>query len=222
VRFTRWRRRRFFALLEESGNVRMAAELAGVGIKAVYRLRMKEPGFAARMEEAKEKAGARLDRSEVGPSTALHAVPLPRKSGGGIEDGLVVRRGAGGRLRLVAAGPHRWEKRHDEIFLVHFRGTGNVTAAARAAGFTAKAAHDRRKANPGFAVAWERALPEAEMRLNGRLLEEAMRWSGETYEDTLAAEPPPPPDAWLALAALRYWDRKKAGRTRRPTPREGE
>src|SRR3954470_25004372 len=39
VRFTRWRRRRFFALLEKGGNVRMACELAGVGLGCVYRLR---------------------------------------------------------------------------------------------------------------------------------------------------------------------------------------
>ncbi|MEA3029180.1 MAG: hypothetical protein QOG13_505 [Sphingomonadales bacterium] len=34
VRFTRWRRRRFFALLEESGCVRLACELSGVSAAA--------------------------------------------------------------------------------------------------------------------------------------------------------------------------------------------
>lgn len=32
VPFTPWRRRRFFALLEESGNVRVACALSGAGL----------------------------------------------------------------------------------------------------------------------------------------------------------------------------------------------
>ena len=60
IRVTRWRRRRFFALLEESGNVRMAAELSGLGLGAIYRLRRVEPGFTERMAAAREVASARL------------------------------------------------------------------------------------------------------------------------------------------------------------------
>ncbi|MEA3047105.1 MAG: hypothetical protein QOJ53_1437 [Sphingomonadales bacterium] len=52
VRFTRWRRRRFFALLEESGCVRLACELSGVGMGCIYRLRRTEPGFVAKMAAA--------------------------------------------------------------------------------------------------------------------------------------------------------------------------
>jgi hypothetical protein len=50
ARFTRWRRRRFFALLAESGNVRVACELSGVGLGCIYRLRRTEPGFVALMD----------------------------------------------------------------------------------------------------------------------------------------------------------------------------
>ncbi|HMJ05342.1 MAG TPA: hypothetical protein VK474_03710, partial [Chthoniobacterales bacterium] len=67
VRFTRWRRRRFFALLEESGNVRMAAELAGAGLGCIYRLRRVEPGFTERMAEARGRASARLAGYGHGP-----------------------------------------------------------------------------------------------------------------------------------------------------------
>ena len=62
VRFTRWRRRRFFALLSESGNVRAAAELSGVGLGCIYRLRRTEAGFVAAMAAAKDAADARLGR----------------------------------------------------------------------------------------------------------------------------------------------------------------
>jgi hypothetical protein len=88
VRFTRWRRRRFFALLAEGGNVRVACELSRVGLGCVYRLRQTEPRFVALMAAAVAEADARLalrqarDRreGEEGPSTALHAVPLPTAS----------------------------------------------------------------------------------------------------------------------------------------------
>lgn len=39
----------------------MAAELAGVRVRAIYRLREREPGFSERMAEAVAKANARLD-----------------------------------------------------------------------------------------------------------------------------------------------------------------
>ena len=202
IRFTRWRRRRFLGLLEESGNARMAAELAGVGIKAVYRLRTKEPAFAAAMDAARAAADRRMARGDA-------ASPESER------DGLAVRRGPGGRLRLMAAGPHSWEPRHDSAFLLHLRGNGNVAASARAIGFTPKAAHDRRKARPAFAAAWRPALREARMRLESRLLEAAMAAAGVTYCEAFEGEPPEGKfDPWLALAALKYWDRRK----RRPGP----
>lgn len=148
MRFTRWRRRRFFALLAESGNVRMAAELAGVGLGCVYRLRRVETGFTERMVAAREVANSVLrDTSSTGS-----AAPQDERTG------LVIRRGRGGHLRVMAAGPHWWEARHDAIFLGHLAATGNVAYAAQATGFTPKVAHDRRKARPDFAAGWEKAL----------------------------------------------------------------
>ena len=69
VRATRWRRRRFFALLEETGQVRLASELSGLGLGCIYRLRRVEPGFGERMIEAREAASRRVgaDRWEEPP-----------------------------------------------------------------------------------------------------------------------------------------------------------
>ena len=69
VLFTRWRRRRFFALLEESGNVRVACALSGTGLGCIYRLRRVEAGFSERMAAAKDVASRRLaaDEGEAGP-----------------------------------------------------------------------------------------------------------------------------------------------------------
>jgi hypothetical protein len=205
VLFTRWRRRRFFALLEESGNVRVACELSGVGLGCIYRLRRVEAGFSEKMAAAKDVASARLRaKEEAGPRLS---------PGNGEElDGLVIRRGPGGRLRLMDPGPHWWEPRHDEIFLVHLRATGNIAASARAAGFTAKVAHDRRKKLPAFDAACEKALAESEMRLGDVLLKEAAKWSAAAYDDAFAAEPPEELDVDRALAMLTYWNRKGKGR----------
>ena len=196
--------------------MRVACALSGMGLGCIYRLRRTEAGFSERMAAAKDVASRRL-AARGGPRTPLHParrgpLPLP-KSGEGIEgNGLVVRRGVGGRLRLMDPGPHWWEPRHDEIFLVHLRATGNVTASARAAGFTAKVAHDRRKALPAFDAACEGALAEAEMRLGDVLHKEAAKWSAADYDDAFAAEPPEELDVDRALAMLTYWNRKGKGR----------
>lgn len=206
VLFTRWRRRRFFALLEESGNVRVACALSGAGLGCIYRLRRVEPGFSERMAAAKDVASRRLAGRD------MSACPHPEGRGGFGDDGLVVRRGVGGRLRLMDPGPHHWEARHDEIFLVHLRATGNVTASARAAGFTAKVAHDRRKRLPAFDAACEKALAESEMRLESVLHKEAAKWSAARYDAAFAVEPPEELDVDRALAMLTYWNRKGKGR----------
>ena len=198
VRMTSWRRRRFLALLAECGNVRAAAELAGVGIGAVYRLRRKDPDFAAHMTAAMAEASARLGAA-----------------GGSDPDfaGLVVRRGAGGQLQLMAPGRPWWEPdRHDEIFLRALRGTGNVEASARAAGFTKKVAYDQMKARPAFAAASRRARAEAVPRLNDLLALQAVRWSRAADDEAFEGEPLDERDVDRALRTLEYWDRQKKRR----------
>lgn len=170
VRFTRWRRRRFFALLEESGNVRVACELAGVGLGCIYRLRRTEPGFIQLMEAAVAKADVVLrDAGSTGS-------PAPQDERG-FEEDLVIRRGIGGRLRLIAPARRWWTARHDAIFFGHLRATGNVAWSARATGFTPKTAYNRRDRLPGFARMWERMLDEAEPRLDAQLTAEALKGS---------------------------------------------
>jgi hypothetical protein len=124
---------------------------------------------------------------------------------------VIPRRPPGGGTGFIAA------TRHDEIFLVHLRGTGNVTASARAAGFTAKVAHDRGRKLPAVDAACEAALAEAEMRLGDLLHKEAAKWSAAAYDDAFAAEPPGELDVDRAPAMLTCWNRKGKGRgPRRP------
>jgi hypothetical protein len=206
VRMTRWRRRRFLMLLAECGTVRVAADLAGVGIGAVYRLRKKEPGFAAEIVAAKAAASARLAARRDDGSDS----PFPEERGE--LAGLVIRRGAGGQLRLIAPGRPWWEPRHDGIFLRALRGTGNVTAAARAAGFTPKVAYDRMKACPAFAAACAAARAEANPRLEDLLALQSVRWSRAAYDEAFEGEPLDEHDVERAIRTLEYWDRKERRR----------
>ena len=175
VRFTRWRRAHFFRVLAETGHAQMAAEAAGVSLGCVYRLRRVEAGFAAKMAAAVEEADRRLEESEKearGRSQATVPAAAPTA--------LVVRRGIGGRLRVMAAGERWWTERHDQVFLDHLRATGNVAASARAAGFSAKTAWNRRERLPRFARAMDEARDDADLALEFRL---AVRPEGGLGDD---------------------------------------
>jgi hypothetical protein len=223
VRFTRWRRRRFFALLAESGNVRVACELSGVGLGCVYRLRQTEPGFVALMAAAVAAADEKLalrqaqDRreGEEAPPPASSRSPSPANAGDDLEDGdLVIRRGIGGRLRAMAAGTRWWAARHDAVFLGYLRATGNVTHAARAAGFTKKAAYDRRKRMPSFARAWDEALPEAERRLSARQAAEAQTAAATMEPGAYEPDDPAAFDVDLAIRMVQRWQGERARQDR--------
>src|SRR5687767_1518127 len=178
VRFTRWRRAHFFRVLEETGHVQMAAEAAGVSLGCIYRLRRVEAGFTEKMIAAAAKADARLERGEPGVTVT---------SDSHSQQALVIRRGIGGRLRVMAAGRHWWTGRHDAIFFAHLRATGSVAASARAAGFTPKSAWNRRERLPGFARAMDEAREDADLALEFQLSVQAQGGPGDDYR----AEPEP-------------------------------
>lgn len=220
VRFTRWRRRRFFALLAESGNVRMACALSGVGLGCIYRLRGTEPGFIARMEAAVAKADRGLSGQKDKGAPPPHFVGEDLEGEGWTvapppaEDDVVLRRGIGGRLRVMAAGTRWWTARHDAIFLGHLRETGNVARAARAAGFTPKTAYNRRKRLPSFARAWDAALDDAEPRLEERAMAEVLKGSWGMEEGAYDPGEPERFDFDQALRLLTWRDKRRRRRER--------
>jgi len=218
VRFTRWRRRRFFALLEESGNVRVACELAGVGLGCIYTLRRREPGFIALMEAAAAKAdGVLRDGGSPGSSPGPPASRNERER----DEDLVIRRGIGGRLRLMAPANRWWSARHDAIFFGHLRATGNVAYAARATGFTPKTAYNRRDRLSAFARMWEQMLDEAQPRLDARLTAEALKGDW-TFRGEI--EEPGEPETFDVDQALRLltWREKRRLRRERAEKERGK
>lgn len=206
VRFTRWRRAHFFRVLEETGHAQMAAAAAGVSLACIYRLRRLEPGFTEKMKAAVAEADRRLEEGQS-PST----VPSDR-----LQQALVIRRGRGGRLRVMAAGRHWWTERHDGAFLGHLRATGNIAASARAAGFTPKSAWNRRERLPGFAQAMDEAREDADMALQFQLMGQTQGKRGDDFDGTGAGI-----DSYQAMRTLTFRANRKLGRhspRRRPPP----
>jgi len=210
VRFTRWRRAHFFRVLEETGHVQMAAEAAGVSLGCIYRLRRVEAGFTQKMVAAVEKADgvlrqARDERigAEEGQSGDGQVTVTISK-----QQALVIRRGRGGRLRVMAAGRHWWTERHDALFFAHLRATGSVAASARAAGFTPKTAWNRRERLPGFARAMDEAREDADLALEFQLSVEAQGKRGDDYRP--GTEPGVP--AEQAMRTLSFRENRRRGK----------
>lgn len=215
VRFTRWRRAHFFRVLEETGHVQMAAEAAGVSLGCIYRLRRVEPGFTEKVTAAVEKADGVLRQArdespgqEKGRSGDGHVTGTGGTVTGGKQQALVIRRGIGGRLRVMAARRHWWTERHDAIFFACLRETGNVAGSARATGFTPKTAWNRRERLPGFAKAMDEAREDADLSLEFQLSVEAQRNRGDDYRP----ESEPGVSAEQALRTLSFRENRKRGK----------
>jgi hypothetical protein len=185
-------------VLEETGHVQMAAAAAGVSLGCIYRLRRVEPGFTDKMAAAVARADRRLAGGQSGDSD----VTVNRG-----QEALVIRRGRGGRLRVMAAGRRWWTERHDAIFLAHLRATGSVAAAARAAGFTPKSAWNRRERLPGFARAMDEAREDADLELLFQLAVGAHAGRGDDFDGAQSGA-----DAEQAMRILTFRANRSLGK----------
>lgn len=223
LRFTRWRRAHFFRVLEETGHVQMATEAAGVSLGCIYRLRRTKAGFTGKMIAAVAKADGVLRQARDGSSaeggrSGDRHVTVTRAR----QQALVIRRGRGGRLRVMAAGRRWWTERHDAVFFAHLRATGSVAAAARAAGFTPKTAWNRRERLPSFARAMDEVRKDADLALEFQLSVQAQRGKGDDYRAQGDSHPGQsqvtvPTDQ--AMRTLRFRENRKRGRH---SPRRAE
>ncbi|HWH16743.1 MAG TPA: hypothetical protein VNT77_00165 [Allosphingosinicella sp.] len=212
-RFTPARRARFLEVLALTGNLRAAAEEIGVHRRSVERRRDRDPAFAVDWAAAIEAATARLSEAQG---------QFEGVSDGDFE---MIRRGPGGRPQIVATGRGRWSKRIEDRFFAVLEATGNVSAAARAVGFTTQHIGERRRQWPAFARRWEEALEQAEAALEFRLvcLGNNLDPSAPAGEGRAAMPEPPQEkfDPQFALQFLKWREEKKAGRGRRGrAPRE--
>jgi hypothetical protein len=157
MRLSQEKRERFLEVLGQTGNRRTAARAIGVEPRLMDQRREFDAAFDRQWRAAVEQADRRL-AGATGPLDCI----------GGAEP-MVIRRGQGGKLRIVAAGKRRWSAPVEERFLAALAATGNIAAAARAVGFSASCIAQRRRQWPDFARRMEEALDDAELEIEFRM-----------------------------------------------------
>jgi hypothetical protein len=193
----RGRRQTYLEVLGETGNSRAAAEAIGMDRSTLRHRRRRDPEFDQACEEAVAAADARLAAGEIATD------PFE-----------AVRRGSNGRLQIVAVGAGRWTGLSEQKFFASLRVTGNMSASARAAGFTPETVWERRRQWPAFAATIEAVLEEAEVELEFRLAKLGNDVAPSTA-GTAEAPPAPPFDPEFALKFLKWREEKRRGGGRR-------
>jgi hypothetical protein len=165
-RLSQAKRERFLEVLGQTGNRSLAAEAIGVDGRLMDQRREFDPLLDKQWREAMEQAQRRL----AGASGPLDCI-------GGAEP-MVIRRGPGGKLRVVKAGPRRWSRPVEERFFGALAVSGNIAGAARFVGFSEGCIAQRRRKWPDFARRMEETLEDAELALEFRLASESGAWGG--------------------------------------------
>jgi hypothetical protein len=158
----------FLKQLERSGNVRMAAEGAGVDYTTAYQRRKRHGDFAEAWEGALTGHKCASDKEQTLTLPQPPAAPSLSLDGRG---DVAVRPDG----KVIKGSDARWGKRAEEAFLTELTVSASVRRAAAAAGFSAAAVYKRRLKDRRFALAWEAALETGRARLQAHLVEAANR-----------------------------------------------
>jgi hypothetical protein len=199
VRLTEEKRDRFLEVLSQTGNRLTAAMAIGMDARGMDQRREFDPLLDRQWSEAVEQADRRL----AGATGPLDCV--------GGDEPMVIRRGPGGKLRLVRAGGKRWSRPVEERFFATLAACGNIAASARAVGFNESSIAHRRRKFPDFARRLEEALDDAELEVEFRLASE-VRASGSAAAE---AGERPPFDMDSAIRFLKWREEKRRGGGRR-------
>lgn len=209
-RWTGARREAYFAVLAETGNAAAAAAAIGMDRSTLRHRRKRDPDFARDHEAALAAADERL--AQGGEEIALDPFET-------------IRPGPSGRLQIVAIGKGRWSGAVEQRFLALLRENGNMSASARAVGFTPETVFERRRQWPAFAAAIEAVLEDAELALELRLATAGNNvaaagaagtaGAGTAGEGAAAGSGPQPFDPEFALKFLKWREEKRRGGGRR-------
>lgn len=175
----------FLARVEDGARLEEAAAGAGFTIHGFYGVRRRDAEFRAAWERALAVSAA----AERVVQTCFCAVPRPSTSLGANEEcmhsrseqrrvasrtgGHCVASNNGRRLQVRKMRHVRFTEERQAVFLGHFAGTCDTTAAAEAAGVDESTVYKHRLRNPDFAEAWQQALDQRYARL-----EAEAGWSG--------------------------------------------
>jgi len=165
----------FLKALERTGNVRVAAEGAGVDFSTAYQRRKRHGEFAERWALRLSAFGARSGCSEEDDQQRKRALTLPQPPAAPS----LSLDGRGEAVRpdgkVIKGSEARFGKRAEERFLTELTVSGNVRRAAEAAGFSTTAVYKRRLKSRHFAAAWDAALETGKARVQAYLVEAATR-----------------------------------------------
>lgn len=162
-----------------------AAKAAGFSRSAFWRLRDRDPGFAASFAEA------------VSVSSG------PR----------YVSRGAGRPLQLRRNRRVSFTDARKELFLDHFAGTGNLAEAAERAGICESTVFKHLRSDEAFLARFRDALKLCHLRLEAYLAERRLKGQERLKQVEPKGEPEPEFDR--AMALLQRWDRRDGSVGRR-------
>jgi hypothetical protein len=185
---------RFLAVLAECGNATLAREAAGLGKDRLYTHRKENAEFARDWAAALAAFEARAEaEDERAMDSELEG------------DGLVLRRGRGGRVQVVKRRAGQWTSAKEEAALAALAETGTASAAAAAAGMSANSLFERRRASPAFAARMDAVREAATEGLEWLLLKEGTNLLARAAGDGAK------PDPQLAMWILKRRDQAQAG-----------
>lgn len=206
VHVPRWRAP-FLKALSETGSIKLAAGRAPVDPSHIYRLRRRDPDFAADWTAALEAAAQRLGGQEN--------AAMPGCKGDALRGELVLFRTRTGKPHLRAPRANGWTRAKEAIFLKTLASTCNVLSAAKAANVTPSGAYQRRMRWAGFEAAWNDAVDNGIAALEARILETTINIFAGT--DTVAPQADLTPrivtaaDMENAISLLNIHKRQMAG-----------
>lgn len=184
----------FLGALERSGQVRAAAEMAGIDFTTAYARRKAHPDFADAWDAALRRHPGRVPAEEV-PPAPLGSLPVPASAehsphpptaaqwtppsparGRGVDGGVgspvmpaPQPSPAGGR----GSRNGRWTASAERRFFAALADQANVRRAAEAAGFSTQAVYARRLKRPAFRKQWDAAVETGKARLQMLLMDAA-------------------------------------------------
>lgn len=175
----------FLRALERTGEVRTAAEDAGIDHSTAYARRRSHMHFAARWDEALRAHSEAVKRNQAEELEALAGLPLPNPSAA--ERGGTELVGAG--CQLKRAGHGRWSKAREKMFFDELAATANVKRAAKAAGVSPNAVYARRMRDAHFRAKWAAVLETGRASIEMHLVEAANKSFDPDEIDTGEIQP---------------------------------
>jgi hypothetical protein len=179
----------FLRALARTGDVRAAAEDAGIDHSTAYARRRAYPEFAGLWRGALVAHETFVKGKEAEEIAALQDGPSIMASSG---NGSPLRSGeelVGGADQLKRAGHDRWSQAKEKLFFDELAATANVKRAARAAGVSTNAVYARRMKTPVFRAKWDAVLETGRAAIEMKLVEAANRSFDPDEIDLRDAEP---------------------------------